>query len=75
MTAYQHAIVLDSASVKEPVFTWPSLSKLKYSDETVRVQGKAEKDLKSDRLIARDGDKITGELSLDKIESWWNEVD
>jgi hypothetical protein len=40
----------------------------------IRVAGRAEKDDSSQRVIARDGDKITGEFPLGEIDHWYNEA-
>ena len=48
--------------------------KVKGDNETVRVQGKAEIDSRTQRLVARDGDKVTGEFPLDQIDHWFNEA-
>jgi len=50
--------------------------KLKYEDEIRRmVAATAEKDETHRKLILKDENgKITGEIELDRVESWWLEA-
>jgi len=47
--------------------------KLKYSDVPNRIPGKGEKVEPLDQLVIRDGDSITGEIPLSKVDYWFNE--
>ncbi len=49
--------------------------KLKGPDSLnpIRVAGTAEKDPASQRIIARDGNRVTGEFPLEQVDVWYNE--
>jgi hypothetical protein len=51
--------------------------KLKESADPnpIRVEGIAEKDSGARQLIARDGERLTGEFPLDNVGYWYNETD